>query len=42
MKIAIAIPLEEVIDNIVKAKTKETQHLKKDKENFLSKKNQQN
>jgi sugar-specific transcriptional regulator TrmB len=36
----IAIPLEEVIDNLVKAKTKETQHLKQDKENFLSKKNQ--
>jgi sugar-specific transcriptional regulator TrmB len=30
----VAVPLEEVIDNIVKGKTQETQRMEQDKENF--------
>jgi len=32
----IAVPLEKVIDNIVKAKTEETERMEQNKENFLS------
>jgi sugar-specific transcriptional regulator TrmB len=32
----IAVPLEKVIDNIVKARTKEVQRIERDKESFLS------
>jgi sugar-specific transcriptional regulator TrmB len=32
----VAVPLEEVIDNILKAKSQETQRIERDKEKFLS------
>ena len=32
----VAVPLEEVIDNIVKTKTEETQRIEQEKESFLS------
>lgn len=34
--IFIAVPLEKVIENIVKAKTEETQRIEQDKEHYLS------
>jgi sugar-specific transcriptional regulator TrmB len=32
----VAVPLEEVINNILKAKSEETQNMERDKEKFLS------
>ena len=32
----VAVPLEEIIDNILKAKSQETQDMERDKEKFLS------